>query len=231
MRQHRALAGSGRAAGVDDSREVVGLLDGDLMPVAVGGGLLQQASATVSVKGEHMRHPATVRLASDRADPVEVPARTDDERRLGIADEVLHLAALVGGVERQVDQARAQHRQVQHQGLDRLLGLRGDSRRPRAGRATRAGSRSSRCLARDRARCRRGARRRRIRSPPRRDRRERPRAAQRTGCGCRSRADAHAGYSRAVTPRQCVTPITPAHFLRILSIAFPLASSSTSLSR
>ena len=128
MGQHRALAAPGRAAGVDDSRDFVGLLDGGLMPVALAGGLLQQAAATVCVKGEHMRHPATMRLAGDLSDPVDVPARTHDERRLGIADEVLHLAALVGGVERQVDQAGAQHRQVQHQGLDRLLGLHGDSR-------------------------------------------------------------------------------------------------------
>ena len=128
MRQHRALAAPGRAAGVDDRREVVGLLDGDLMPVALSGRPLQQAAAAVVVKGEHMRHRATGALRAISADPADVAARTHDERRLGIADEVLDLAALVGGIERQVDEAGAQHRQVQHQGLDRLLGLHGDSR-------------------------------------------------------------------------------------------------------
>ena len=39
----------------------------------------------------------------------------------GVVDEVLDLAGLVGGVQRHVDQAGAQHGQVQHHGLDRLV--------------------------------------------------------------------------------------------------------------
>jgi hypothetical protein len=45
-------------------------------------------------------------------------------RGLGVADEVLHLAGLVGHVQRQIDVAGAQHRQVEHQRFDALFGLR-----------------------------------------------------------------------------------------------------------
>jgi hypothetical protein len=43
--------------------------------------------------------------------------------RLGIGDEVLHLCALVGGVQRQEHMAAAQRGQVEHHGFDRLFHL------------------------------------------------------------------------------------------------------------
>ncbi len=59
--------------------------------------------------------------------PAEVAWRAHHHGRLGVADEVFDLAALVGRVERQEDIARAQRRQVQHHGFDRFLDLHGDA--------------------------------------------------------------------------------------------------------
>ena len=52
---------------------------------------------------------------------------TDEHRRLGITQEVPDLGWGIGCVERQVDGAGAERRQVKRQGFRRLLDLRGDS--------------------------------------------------------------------------------------------------------
>ena len=64
----------------------------------------------------------------DAAHPAEVLAGADDDARLGVGDEVLDLARLVGGVQRQEDMAGAQHAQVQQHRLDRFFGLHRDAR-------------------------------------------------------------------------------------------------------
>ena len=47
----------------------------------------------------------------------------DDQRRLGILDEIGELGRRVGGVERHIDQAGAQAGEIEQGALDRLLGL------------------------------------------------------------------------------------------------------------
>ncbi len=122
--QHRALAAPRGARGVEDRGQVVGRAPRWLVAVAVQRGALQQRAAAIVVEREHVRRAG---LERDLRHPAETASGAHHHRRLGVADEVLDLGRLVGGVERQVDEPRAQHRQVQHQRLDRLLGLRRDA--------------------------------------------------------------------------------------------------------
>ncbi len=123
--EHRALAAPGGAAGVEDGGQVVGRAHGRHVHIAVPGGPVEQAAGAVFVEREDVRRAG---LESDLAHPAEVLARAHHHARLGVADEVLDLAGLVGGVERQEHQAGAQHGQVEHQCLDRLFGLHGHTR-------------------------------------------------------------------------------------------------------
>ncbi len=118
MRQLRALAAAGGAAGVDDGRDVVaGARDGVEL-VAHERGAFEQAAAAVVAQREHHAGPARERQA---ADPGEVARRADHQRRRGVVDEIVDLARLVGRVQRHVDQAGAQHAEVEHHSLDRLV--------------------------------------------------------------------------------------------------------------
>ena len=122
--EHRALAAAGGAAGVEDRGQVVGA--SCRRPVAVGldRGALQQAAAAGVVEGVDVRAAGRER---EPADPAEGCGRAHHHRRLGVADEVGHLVTLVGGVERQVDVAGPQHRQVEHQRFDRFFDLHRDA--------------------------------------------------------------------------------------------------------
>ncbi len=186
MGQHRPLAAPGRAARVEDRRQVVAAPRGRPMRVAEVAGALEQAAAAIVAQGEDVRRPGGER---ELRRPGEILGRADEDGRLGVAEEVADLVALVGGVERQVDVAGAQHRQVEEQRLDRLVDLHRDPARCAAGRANRAGWRASPSHARGRARCRpgrsRSSRSRRYRARP-----ERRRAGRRRDwrCGRRRRS-------------------------------------------
>ena len=125
MAEHRALAAAGGARGVEDGGQVVAVALGRLVRLRLAGRGVEQRAGAVVVEGVDVLRAGGL---GDARHPVEVPRRADDDAGLGIADEVLDLAGLVGVVQRQVDMARAQHRQVEHQRLDRLLGLHGDAR-------------------------------------------------------------------------------------------------------
>ena len=126
--EHRALAAAGGAGGVEDRGQIAGRLRRDLVRVGKMRGAVEQRAGAVVVQREDVRHAL---LEGELADPREVPAGADHHRRLGVAQKIVQLGRLVGGVQRQVDEAGAQGRQVQHQRLDRLLGVRGH---PAAGR-------------------------------------------------------------------------------------------------
>ena len=130
VRQHGALAAAGGAAGVQDGRQVIGPTLHRLLLVAAMRGALQQAAAAVVVQREHV---ARASLKGDLADPGEVAAAAHHHGRLGVADEVLDLGALVGRVQRQEGEARAQRGQVQDHGLDRFFHLHRHARRRTAG--------------------------------------------------------------------------------------------------
>ena len=125
VREHRALAAPGGAAGVEDGGQVVRAPRHGHVPVAAMRGTLEQRAGAVVVQREHV---AGAGLERDLADPAEVAGGAHDHGRLGVADEVFDLGALVGGVERQEDVAGAQRRQVQHHRFDRLVDLHRDAR-------------------------------------------------------------------------------------------------------
>ena len=64
---------------------------------------------------------------ASRLDSVALARIADDERRLGIADEVLELGERVGGVEGKVDGSGPDGREIQDQGRHRLLDLHRDA--------------------------------------------------------------------------------------------------------
>ncbi len=182
--QHRPLAAPGRAAGVEDRRQVVALARRRRVGGAEMRRPLEQAAAAVVAEGED---PGRSRGEGELGGPDEILRRADEDGRFGIADEIGDLVALVGGVERQVDMAGAQHREVEQQRLDRLLDLHRDPARAAAGRASRAGWRASPSPARGRASCSKGPSR-RSRSRSGRGRRESRRAGRRTGWRGRRRS-------------------------------------------
>ena len=108
--EHRALAAPGRAAGVEDRGQVVAVALGGRVRVAEVRRPLEQAAAAVVVEREDV---ARAGREGELGRPDEVRRPADDDRGLGVADEVADLVALVGGVERQVDVAGAQHREVE----------------------------------------------------------------------------------------------------------------------
>ena len=120
VREHRAFAAPGGAAGVEDRGQVIGLTRHRLVLVAVVRGPLQQAAGAVLAQCEHMLRP---RLESDLADPAKVGRAANHDSRFGIADEILDLGALVGGVERQEHITSTQGRQVKHHRFDRFFDL------------------------------------------------------------------------------------------------------------
>ena len=87
---------------------------------------LQQRAGAVVIERKHVLRAGQKRHF---AQPPEVAACTHQHRRFGIADEVVHLRALVGRVERQVHQARPQRGQIQHQRLDRFVHMSGNDGR------------------------------------------------------------------------------------------------------
>ena len=126
VRQHRALAAPGGAAGVEDGGQIVGPTLGRRVLVAVVRGALEQAAGAVVVQGEHM---ARAGLKGNFAHPPKVFTGAHHHSGFGIAHKVSHLGALVSGVERQKHMACAQGGQIQQHGLDRLFHL---HRHPRA---------------------------------------------------------------------------------------------------
>ena len=138
--------------------------------------LEQAAAAIVAEREDDARAGAEGELGG----PGEILRRADEHRRLGIAEEVADLVALVGGVERQVHEAGAQHGEVEEQRLDRLLGLHGDpARRRQVERIEQVGEHRARPL--DVAPGVEAAARRRSRWRRRRGRRGSRRAGRRTG--------------------------------------------------
>ena len=143
VREHRALAAPGRAAGVEDGGQVVG--------APLHGTCARRSCSAARSSSVPLRSSSSVKtffvpaLNASLLTQPKLLAWAHHHRRLGVADEVVDLGRLVGGVQRQVDMAGAQHGQVQHQRFDDSFGLHRDARRRRAARASRAGWR---CIAR-----------------------------------------------------------------------------------
>ena len=125
VRQHRALAAARGAAGVQNRRQVISLTHHDFMLVAAVGGAIQQRAGAVVIERKDMLRAGGKRQF---AEPAEIGAAANHHRRLCIADEIVHLGTLVGGVQWQKHVAGAQGGQVKHHRLDRFFNLHGNAR-------------------------------------------------------------------------------------------------------
>ena len=103
MRQHRALAATGRARGVEDRGEVVRRARPCLERVGMRCGHLQQRAVARLAQRVQM---ATLRTLCERLELGTTYRRADDDVRLRIRQEILDLRLLIGRVERQVNAAR-----------------------------------------------------------------------------------------------------------------------------
>ncbi len=120
VRQHRALGAPGRSRRVEDRREIVG----PGHRVAEVRGLVARPVdelAAVGVQREHRR------VAGERRDHAEALGPADDHPRRRIGEEVRELRLLVADVERKVDEARAQAREVERNHLPVLVDLDGNA--------------------------------------------------------------------------------------------------------
>ena len=122
MCEHGPLAAAGGAAGVKDGGQVIGQSRYGGVLVAVLSCTVEQAAGAVVIQGEHMLGAC---LEGDLADPAKIGPTAHHHSRLGVANEILNLSALVGGVEWQKHAACAQASQVQHHGFDRFFDLHG----------------------------------------------------------------------------------------------------------
>ena len=120
VREHRALAATGGARGVENGREVVGATAHGLESIAARGRCREQRTGAVVAQREEVPHAVAAR---DRRDPRFVGGAAHDQPRLGVAHEVLHFGALVGRVQRQIHEPRAKRCQIEHQRLGRLVHL------------------------------------------------------------------------------------------------------------
>ena len=89
------------------------------------GCAFEQRAGAVVAQREHVLRAA---LESDLADPAKILRAANHHSRFGVANEILHFSALVGGVERQKHITGAQSGQVQHQRFHRLFHLHGHTR-------------------------------------------------------------------------------------------------------
>ena len=122
MGQHRALGAAGGARGVEQRREVVGRALDRREGFRRRVGRVRQAALALGVERDE-RRARLVGRGLQRLAPGRV---ADEDRGLGVADEVLDLGRGVAGVERQEDAAGADRAEVEHDRLDRLLDLGGD---------------------------------------------------------------------------------------------------------
>ncbi|GAB3543202.1 hypothetical protein GCM10027343_16260 [Noviherbaspirillum agri] len=125
MRQHGPFAAPGSAGGVQDCGKVVRLLLYGIEAVGLQRSAIQKGTRAVVVKGEDMAGAAG---KCDLRYPAKVLRRTHDDRRLGVVDEILDLRSAIGGVEREVDKARTNRREVKQQRFRRFFHLHGDAR-------------------------------------------------------------------------------------------------------
>jgi hypothetical protein len=124
VREHRALRAARRAGRVDDHGEVVAARIGNrvhgrfrrsgVRERAVAGGIERQDRADLRLARARIERRAAFRPAHEHG-------------RLGVTEEVRDLGGLIRGVERQVDEAAAQTREIQRERRGTLLDLRRDA--------------------------------------------------------------------------------------------------------
>ena len=112
--EHRALGAAGGARGVKDRGEIV-VGAGHRFEFGAGfvGGFRQRTLAVSS-----QRLDLGVDLPCDCTDPFGPGSIAHHQRWFGVGDEIIQLVQRIGGVERQIDRAGADRRQIKHEARD-----------------------------------------------------------------------------------------------------------------
>ena len=124
VREHGALGAPCGAGGVEEARQiVVGARHCHVRCRLLAGKIDEGAGAI----GLHAREGGHLVGGRSFLDLRELRLGHDNDGGLGVADEILELGRHVGGVERIVDGAGLERRQIEHDVLDRLLDLHHDA--------------------------------------------------------------------------------------------------------
>ena len=123
VRQHRSLGAARRARGIEDRSQIVSRPLHGLEGFRRIFGGIGQRSLTSCVQRFH----GTTDLRGDRRDPFALAWITDDQLRLGVADEVLQLGERVGCIQGEIHGAGPHGCKIQNHGLNRLLDLHSDA--------------------------------------------------------------------------------------------------------
>ena len=124
MRQHRALAATSGARRIKERRQIVGCTLRRLTIVRKRRSYGQQRAVALLSQCHHV---AAARRVRDRLDLRQSCRSAHDNGRLGVAQKIVELGALISGVQWYVDEPRPQRGQIQHQTLGRFLDLNCDS--------------------------------------------------------------------------------------------------------
>ena len=123
--EHRAFRAAGGSGRVEDRGKIIAC------PCNVGEVGEAFAALSVSVPStlgsEASRRAGTPSSRPSLVISIDLLGIADEHRRFGISQEVPDLGWGIGCVERQVDGAGAERRQVKRQGFRRLFDLRGDA--------------------------------------------------------------------------------------------------------
>jgi hypothetical protein len=120
--EHRALGAAGGSRGVEDGGEV-GLGAGDVgEPGGRAHGGLDQRALAAGIERVEGGDAVALRHRREAVAPGRI---AHHQGRLGVADEIVELRQRIGAVERQIDRARPQRREIEHQVFGRLLHLHG----------------------------------------------------------------------------------------------------------
>ena len=124
MRQHRALGAAGGARRIKDRGEIAARAGGvGKFRRRFRGGFGQRA---LPARVERL-HRANAVLGRDLGKTRLFRRIAHNERRLGVANEIIEFGERVGGVERQIDRAGAQRREIKQQVFRRLFDLHRDA--------------------------------------------------------------------------------------------------------
>ena len=123
MRQHRPFRAAGRARGVEDRRQIVACARDRLERGRRGGDSPGEGSIALHAEAFD---PRQAELQRERPDRLELIGAAENERGLGVAEEIFEFGKRIGGVQRQEDRAGAKARERDHDHVGRFVDLRRD---------------------------------------------------------------------------------------------------------
>ena len=123
MRQHRPFRAAGRARGVEDRRQIVACARDSLEHSRRGGDSPGEGSIALHAEAFD---PRQAELQRERPDRLDLIGAAENERGLGVAEEIFEFGKRIGGVQRQEDRAGAKAGERDHDHVGRFVDLRRD---------------------------------------------------------------------------------------------------------